>query len=235
MCIAIYLPRKKTIDRETLYNCYASNPDGFGFAYWDNDKKLVVRKFIGQNNIMLGIEEFLMTREHFPKRQMMAHFRIASHGKISKRTCHPFVVNKDVVFCHNGILSDFSKQLSLSSKISDTMLFNRKVLKKLPMNFLDQPLYKTMLEEMIGTWNKMIIMESDGRHWILNESQGEWSNGVWFSNDSYKSYEYMYEPGINCAITKHVPFYKRAFNYVKKFITRLPEMKEAIEYVLEED
>lgn len=235
MCIAIYLPRKKTIDRETLYNCYTTNPDGMGFAYWDEAGNLIVRKFVGQDKIMLGIEEFLMTREHYIKKQMMIHFRIASHGKISKKTCHPFVVNKDTVFCHNGILSDFTKQLSLSSKISDTMLFNRKVLKKLPTNFIDQPLYKKMLEEMIGTWNKMIIMESDGRHWILNEEQGEWSNGVWFSNDSYKSYDYSYDSLSCSAIVPHKPFYKRALSYVKKFITKLPEMKEAISYILEED
>lgn len=233
MCIAVYLPKKKTIDAETLYNCYISNPDGMGFAYWDENNNLIVRKFVGQEKIMLGIEEFLMTRERYIKKQMLIHFRIASHGKISKKTCHPFIVNKDTVFCHNGILSEFSKQLSLDSKISDTMLFNQKVLKKLPPNFINQPLYKKMLEEMIGSYNKMIIMESDGRHWILNEEQGEWSDGIWFSNDSYKPYEYS--PGWDCStiLKPHVPFYKRAFSFCKKFITRFPEIKEAIEMVLE--
>lgn len=239
MCIAVYVPKNKTIDRETLCNCYASNPDGMGFAYWDENNKLIIRKFVGQDKIMLGIEEFLMLRDRYIKKQMLIHFRIASHGKISKSTCHPFVVNKDMVFCHNGILTDFTKELSLSSKISDTMLFNKKVLKKLPPNFTNKPIYKKMLEDMIGSFNKMIIMESDGHHWILNEDQGEWFNGIWFSNDSYKSYEYITSSDY-CSSdfsydTPHVPFYKRAYNYIKKFVSRIPEMKEAIKIILEDD
>lgn len=237
MCIAIYLPKKKTISRETLINCYTSNPDGFGFAYWNEDNRLIVRKFIGQDKILLGIEEFLLTREHYIKKQMMAHFRIASHGKISKRTCHPFVVNNQMVFCHNGILTEFSSQLDLNSKISDTMLFNRKVLKKLPANFTNLPIYKKLLEEMIGTWNKMIIMEQDGHHWILNEDQGEWSDGIWYSNNTYKDCTYDYNSGwdYSTVLKSHTPFYKRAYNFCKRFITRLPEMKEAIQMVLEDE
>lgn len=234
MCIAVYLPKRATIDRETLLNCYASNPDGMGFAYWDDANNLIVRKFVGQDKIMLGIEEFLLTREHYIKKQMLIHFRIASHGKISKSTCHPFVIDKNTVFCHNGILSDYSKQLSLDSKISDTMLFNRKVLKKLPKDFTDKPIYKKMLEEMIGLYNKMIIISSDGKHLILNEEQGEWDKGVWFSNDSYKPYEYI-TPNDYCIEVPHVPFYKRAYNFCKRVITKLPEIKEAIELVLEDE
>ena len=37
MCIAIYLPEFKEIDKETLEICNEANPDGMGFAFF-NDK-----------------------------------------------------------------------------------------------------------------------------------------------------------------------------------------------------
>lgn len=233
MCIALFLPKYKEVTMETLINCYESNSDGFGFSYFDDNGNLVIRKFIGQDNIMLGIEEFLLTREHFIKKCMMAHFRIASHGRISKKTCHPFKINNDMVFCHNGILSDFTNQLSLDSKISDTMLFNRKVFQKLPADFMRYPVYKKMLEETIGQFNKMIIMNKDGNHWILNEDVGEWHEGVWFSNDSYKPFDYI----TNCdyqVATPHIPLYKRAYAWCKKFIEILPDVKEYAKELMEE-
>ena len=233
MCIALYLPKFQEVDRETLYNCYCSNPDGFGFAYFV-DGKLIIRKFIGQNNISLGIEEFLLTREHFKSKQFMAHFRIASHGKISKRTCHPFKINNEMVFCHNGILSDFTNQLSIDSKISDTMLFNKKVFQKLPTDFMRYPVYKKMLEETIGQFNKMIIMNADGNHWILNEDVGEWDKGIWFSNDSYKPFDYVTNYDYCNVSEQHIPLYKRAYMWCKKFIEILPDVKEYAKALLEE-
>lgn len=232
MCVAIFLPKYKEVTRESLYNCYCNNPDGFGFSYFDENGNLIIRKFIGQDNIILGIEEFLMTREHFIKKSMVAHFRIASHGKISKRTCHPFKISNEMVFCHNGILSDYSKQLSLDSKVSDTMLFNRKVFQKLPADFMRYPVYKKMLEETIGAWNKMIIMNKDGNHWILNEDEGEWYNGVWFSNNSYEAYNYSYASNDVCAV--HEPLYKRAYSYCKRLVSIVPDVFEYAKELMKE-
>lgn len=233
MCIALYLPKYVTVDRKTLFNCYESNPDGFGYSYFDMDGKLQIRKFIGQDNIILGIEEFLLTRDYFKSKQFLAHFRIASHGKISKKTCHPFKINDEMVFCHNGILCDFTDKLSIDSKISDTMLFNRKVFQKLPHNFMNLPVYKKMLEETIGQFNKMIIMRRDGQHWILNEDVGEWHEGVWFSNDSYKPFDYITNYDYQVT-TPHVPLYKRAYLWCKKFIEILPDVKEYAKELMEE-
>ena len=234
MCVALLVPKNTEVTREKLLNCYVTNPDGFGFSYFDENGQLIIRKFIGQDNILLGIEEFLLTRQHYMHKQFLAHFRIASHGRISKRTCHPFKINNEMVFCHNGILSDYSKQLSLDSKISDTMLFNRKVLQKLPADFMNSPLYKKMLEETIGTWNKMIIIRADGQHWILNEEQGEWSDGVWYSNSSYKDYDYSY-CGSNYSIEKvHEPLYKRAYTWCKNLISILPDVYEYGKALMEE-
>ena len=77
------------------------------------------------------------------------------------------------------------------------MLFNRKVFQKLPADFMKRPIYKKMLEETIGIFNKMIVINKNGTHWILNEKQGEWDNGIWYSNTTYKKVKYYYGQGYD--------------------------------------
>lgn len=190
MCIAIYVPAGKVIGKKTLKRCYEANPDGFGFAYFNNDHRLVVRKFVG-NVIESEIEKFYELRQQQIDKQFIVHFRIATHGEVTTKCCHPFVVNRKLVFCHNGILGiKFTNGLSKTGNMSDTMKFNELCLQKLPKNFMDKPLYKFLLEHAID-YSKMILLNSEGKVWILNESKGEWSNGIWYSNSSYQKKTYI--------------------------------------------
>ena len=181
MCIAIYLPKNKTLTMETLLNCAKSNPDGFGYGYFKNGIKIT--KNVKATRSILN--DFINNRLENIERDYIVHFRIATTGKISNLTTHPFVVNRNLIFCHNGILSDFSKGLSMQDIKSDTMEFNSKILQKLPTNFIKQDCYKYLLEEAIGICNKMILLQSDGTTMILNEKQGHWDKGIWYSNHSY--------------------------------------------------
>ncbi len=182
MCIAIYLPKNNRLDLKTLWNCAENNPDGFGYAYFHNGIKII--KNVKITNSVL--KEFIDTRERYIDTDFILHFRIATTGKISMLTTHPFAVNRNIVFCHNGILSDFSKNLTLASPRSDTMEFNRLILQQLPPDFMKYECYKYLLDEAIGYSNKMIFLNSDGEHWILNELQGEKVGDVWFSNSTFK-------------------------------------------------
>ena len=44
------------------------------------------------------------------------------------------------------------------------------------------------LDEALGAGNKIALLYDDGNYHILNEQQGKWDEGVWYSNHSYKGY-----------------------------------------------
>lgn len=194
MCIAILLPKYKTIDKETLNRCNRVNPDGFGYAFFDINNKLVIKKEVDETKIENSIKKFLDVRLKYIDKPFLVHFRIATHGKISNRCCHPFKINKNMVFCHNGILG-YDYGVDITSTDSDTMMFNKNILQKLSYNSLDKMIkgknqvLKDLLEGYIGSRNKMILLNKDGEFAILNEKAGIWDKGVWYSNSGYKKVE----------------------------------------------
>lgn len=200
MCIAIYLPEFKEIDKETLEICNNSNPDGFGFAFFNDKNELILNKEVDAKKIKRKIDLFSLVRRNFFHRPFLLHFRIATHGKISKPCCHPFKVDEDTVFCHNGIL-DYDYGVNRNSNSSDTMMFNKTILQRIDKKELnkmmagDNDVLKELLSGYIGDRNKMILLNSKDEVQILNEKKGVWDKGIWFSNSSYKERKITYNLG----------------------------------------
>jgi len=115
-------------------------------------------------------------------REVVLHFRVATSGKINFENCHPHVVNDKMAFCHNGIIN---YKMAPDSVVSDTMIFNDAILKGLPGGFLDNPATIILLEDYIA-YSKMVFLSLPEQVTILNEKKGEWTKGIWFSNDGYK-------------------------------------------------
>lgn len=192
MCIAILLPPYKTIDKKALQNCNESNPDGFGYAFFNNG--LYMRKYVDEKKMDEYIDKFLSLREKHLDKPFLVHFRIATHGKISTRCTHPFKISKNMVFCHNGILrQDFG--VDRNSLDSDTMMFNKNILQRIDKECLNNAIRGNnqvlidLLEGYIGSGNKMIFLNDEGNYKILNEGLGVWDKGCWFSNSSYRDKE----------------------------------------------
>lgn len=189
MCIAIYLPAGKEITKSILKECNKSNPHGFGYAYFNEENKMQVIKTV--KNVNQNINYFLKIRKANIEKPFILHFRIATHGKIITKCCHPFKVNENLVFCHNGILEHkYTKDLTMKDDKSDSMLFGETMLAKLPINFMENEAKKELLDDHIGAGNKMILLNAEGKHWILNENSGYWDDGIWYSNRSYQKVVY---------------------------------------------
>jgi hypothetical protein len=72
--------------------------------------------------------------------------------------------------------------------LSDTAHFVKLVLEPLIKTYnipINDKRLKYLIETSIIT-DKMAVMTADGSTYIFNEEKGEWADGVWYSNTSYK-------------------------------------------------
>ena len=178
MCIAVMKPEGKILSRETLEECWNSNPDGAGFMYAEDDK-LHIHKGL------MSFSAFYRAYKKHQERKSVLHFRIRTHGATDKENTHPFQVGDKLAFVHNGMIS---KVNILDTKFSDTYHFNTGMLKKL-YSADNRFIFKDHYQELIGTyigWSKLVFLDNKGNHVLVNESAGTWDDEVWYSNTSYK-------------------------------------------------
>jgi len=183
MCIAIHKPAGADISTERLENCWYNNDDGAGFMY-SRHGQLFVRKGF------MFFEDFLQAYISISDRvdlEMVIHFRTTTHGVTTEKNTHPFFVfPKRLAFVHNGIISGLPNHKFLS----DTQLFNNKVLKQLPHNFLNNSAIIKLIEEYIG-WSRLVFMTSDGDVTVIGPGEHD-ENGVWYSNSDWRLDKYYY-------------------------------------------
>jgi predicted glutamine amidotransferase len=182
MCIAILKTRDGVITDDILRNCFKNNPNGSGVAYVHDNQLYVVKG-------IFNVDEFVDTvhkaESLSDNGNILIHCRISTSGLIDTDNSHPHVVNDSTVLIHNGILDiDVPK----NSKKSDTVLFIERYLKDLPVDFIYNKAILKLIEDRIGSNNKFIFLNTNGDYAIVNESAGHWSNGVWYSNNSYEDY-----------------------------------------------
>lgn len=94
MCVIIYKPKGVYMPTESVLNaCARANRDGFGFC--------TPTKYYKSTSYDKFREQLASVECEEP---CIMHFRLATHGKVSKGNCHPFK-RGDVYFAHNGVLS----------------------------------------------------------------------------------------------------------------------------------
>ena len=188
MCLAIYKPAGFSIPTEHLRAGFINNPHGAGFAY-AKDGVVVIRKGFFTSFEFLAAYE----KEVLPEMPVLVHFRWATHGKRNKFNCHPWpVCGGEFAAVHNGIIN-----IQSTNKKSDTGHFIDLVLTPALEAFSDpsHPALKFMVEETVGSHNKVVVMSGSGEVTIYNEKSGEWNGGVWYSNSGYEFASYRYKYG----------------------------------------
>jgi len=176
MCIII-VNKQSTLSKETLHECWNRNPEGSGLLWTENNKLMTYKTLTAFSNFYDKYKE-IRKQEGV----IILHSRIATEGKVDRINCHPFLVNENLGFCHNGIIDTGYE----TKDCSDTYTFNEVVLKELQVDFLQNPAIMMMLAEYIGK-SKLALLNNEGKFWIINEKLGHWDEeGNWYSNDSYK-------------------------------------------------
>lgn len=180
MCIAIVKPAGKWVSEAELFNSFQANPHGAGYAYYDATAKSVV------------VKKGYFTFEEFKTEYMQditidtlafAHFRISTAGKKNTANCHPFLIDSGALM-HNGPCLNRDRCKGDEER-SDTWQFAEDMMKALSIKNIRA--IQPMIEDFIG-YEKIAYMFTDGTYMIANEKNGQWSEGCWFSNGSFRSY-----------------------------------------------
>lgn len=188
MCLLAYCDHEATPDYDGLWNASINNPDGFGWAVHLGDR-------IIQGHSMeasVAIESYEEAVKDHPGTPSMYHARYATHGATDLANCHPFTVGEGgTVLAHNGIMP----KAPLEKDRSDTRWFAEVELPRRGLQILDKPNKSAKLEAWLSSKVVLFTTEESLKYgvYILNEQDGEWVDGIWWSNDSYKHiYTYTY-------------------------------------------
>lgn len=184
MCIAIVKPAGKWVTKEHLYNSFNANKDGAGYAYLDKATgKIVIKKgFFSFDAFFKQYSQDVTTDT-----EAMVHFRISTAGKKDEANCHPFAIDHGALM-HNGPCLNRSVCPGDKER-SDTRQFADELAKTWTAE--DVTKFQRVLEHFIGT-EKVAFMypKGDGtaQFVICNEKNGQWYEGCWYSNSSFRGY-----------------------------------------------
>jgi len=204
MCLAIAHPCGVTVPADHFREAFSSNSDGAGFAYWDGSSVVIKKGFFKVKKL---IKAYMKEAAGKP---CLVHFRWATHGNINVNNCHPFRLSSGAAAIHNGVL-DYTSTVEKS----DTSHFCDEILSPLLAVLpADSPAVRHLVEETIGSGNKIAVLSNGGEIVIYNEKRGHWLNEAWYSNDSYKPRASVYEQyyasmmandGGGCAVDSRLP------------------------------
>ena len=178
MCIAIWNPPEaQDIEKAVLARCRDANPDGMGMAWAEAGRLHVIKRLSRFGKFYRSY-----TRARAQHKGVLLHFRIATSGKRDFANCHPFQAGTDAVLCHNGIFGDLG-----TPEISDTREFVGMLdgLVRAVPSWWKSPEITPVLQ-LATAGSKCILLRADGDVWLLNEADGHWHEGSWWSNDTYK-------------------------------------------------
>jgi hypothetical protein len=182
MCLITFLPENIQPNIEAIENGTKVNKDGHGFAIVDGDR-LIVRRSLAPEFL---IDEFVRLRKEHPDGPAVFHSRLATHGLSNKDNCHPYRIGRDnnTVLFHNGIFP--LQYYHQHDYRSDTRIVVDNIL---PQFRLTSNRGRRQFETWMGKFNRVVILTVDPHYmktsYILNEREGFWDDGIWYSNTDY--------------------------------------------------
>ena len=135
MCVIVVQNKGVFPGWDTLHNCWDRNPHGAGFMYQDDDKVVITKGLMTFQDFEVALKKV----PNYEKRNLVYHFRIATHGSTLPSNTHPFPVTKNVEYlksidikcpvaiAHNGMISRamFDELERKTYNLTDTAQFIR--------------------------------------------------------------------------------------------------------------
>lgn len=195
MCIIVVKPAGVEFPTwKTLQTCFENNSDGAGIMWNGADGKVHISKgYMEYGKFRKALKK--VKREVTDETAVVMHFRIKTHGEVSKECCHPFPVEgkldllrelemaTEFGVAHNGILLG----MDTNAKKSDTMDYVMRVLYPLRKmsgeNWLHDKYVRSVVESTLQDCRLAII---DGNGDLVTVGNFTEENGVLYSNNTYK-------------------------------------------------
>lgn len=186
MCIIIYKPEGAALPRKKeLRRLFASNPDGAGFMYRDGGAVVIRKGFMTFDGLYRALPR--------GAGDLVVHMRIATHGGVNPRFCHPFPLSTslkkltrlearaDIGIAHNGVIS----LTGSASDMSDTMAFIREYAAPLVAAVGLTDWSARFMEAAVDS-SRLAIMDAASTGVTL---LGKWyeHDGCFYSNTGYRS------------------------------------------------
>lgn len=181
MCVYLWKPHGEMVDPEILEQCWNYNRDGAGYM-WSEKGKVEIRKGYFKFDSFFEAYTNDLPRINSHKSGCAIHFRIGTSGVMDKTNCHPHQITPSLAFVHNGILPI---EVPKDSKVSDSIIFAKTFFSALPPNWYKSKNLLSLVELAIQN-NKMLILDGQGKHYLLNEEYGEWIGNIYYSNTHWQ-------------------------------------------------
>ena len=188
MCVIVYKSKDVDIDMEKLQMCWEHNKDGAGLMFAEGGILKVAKGFMKWRSFKRYIRRTGM--ERLNALPVIFHFRIATHGTVSPRNCHPFQLNKDIAMVHNGVMQnvDIPRDEDISDSEAFLNRYVRDAFSTISVGALGGGMpINELFSKFIGG-SKLAFMDNDGDVAIVNEKAGTWQDGAWHSNMLWKPY-----------------------------------------------
>jgi len=197
VCIIVYSPPGVGADMGVLRSCWERNTDGAGVMFAEDGRLKIAKGFMKWRPFKRYMKRIGTERK--TALPFAFHFRIATHGSITERNCHPFKVHDSMAMMHNGIMSNvpIEKEIDISDSEAFVDLYVKGLEADLSMSKqlnIKQLEYGSPLNDLFDSFigaSKLLFMDNNGETAIVNESLGYWAKdgageGMWFSNRLWK-------------------------------------------------
>lgn len=184
MCLAVLALAGNIIPDEHIEAAWRNNSDGLGFAYVDDRRaggsKVVISKaYRTLDSALKAYKAEVVDLEYYKYHPHLLHLRFSTAGSKSDANVHPFPVAGGAMI-HNGHL--FAPG---NTTKSDTYQFCESLHDDL--TYENVKAAKESIGNAIG-WSKLAFLYDTGNYVIVNDKDGLWDKGIWYSNSCYKSY-----------------------------------------------
>lgn len=194
MCVICYKPKGAGLPNEKTFADMAKyNPDGMGYMCTDGSGYVHMAKgFFNVHDLLKDLSS--VTHGKYDDYAIAFHARIATHGQVCDKLCHPFCVGKNtfkkhekilratrfVGAMHNGIIP--STTINPAKNESDTSAYCERILPNL-LRYGDA-LLRSHVEVDIGV-SRFILMFGDGR--VVRAGTWQKDGDCMYSNLNFKS------------------------------------------------